>query len=82
VPVDGVIDFVGAGPVWCAADDALVRGWYAVRRTPGYIRLACIANAAGKKLAVVCSFSTGESAAGEPACSVEVSAAASGEWRR
>jgi hypothetical protein len=82
VPADGVIDFVGAGPAWCAPDDAFVCRWYAVRRTPGYIRLAPIANAAGKKLAAVCRFGIGESAAGEPPCSVEVSAAAPGEWRR
>ncbi|MFP8878487.1 MAG: hypothetical protein AAEJ52_19285 [Myxococcota bacterium] len=54
--LEAVVKLIGAGPIWCRKGDALVCGWHAVRRTPGYITLARIAGAPGKKLAVVCRF--------------------------
>jgi hypothetical protein len=50
-------EFVGAGPKSCSVDgEDITCKWHAVRRTPGYISLARIARAPGKKLDVTCAF--------------------------
>ncbi|MBW2494171.1 MAG: hypothetical protein JRE43_05425 [Deltaproteobacteria bacterium] len=52
-----VSEFVGAGPKSCSTDgEHLVCTWHAVRRTPGYISLARITRAPGKKLDMTCQF--------------------------
>ena len=52
-----VCEFVGAGPKTCVVDgEEITCNWHAVRRTPGYISLARIARAPGKKLDMTCKF--------------------------
>jgi hypothetical protein len=52
-----VCEFVGAGPRSCSVNaEDITCTWHAVRRTPGYISLARIARAAGKKVDMTCQF--------------------------
>jgi hypothetical protein len=52
-----VCEFVGAGPRSCSVDgEDITCTWHAVRRTPGYISLARIARAPGKKVDMTCKF--------------------------
>jgi hypothetical protein len=53
-----VCEFVGAGPKSCDVNgEGITCTWHAVRRTPGYISLARIAHAAGKRIDMTCKFS-------------------------
>jgi hypothetical protein len=50
-------EFVGAGPRSChVSGEDITCTWHAVRRTPGYISLARIARAPGKKVDMTCKF--------------------------
>lgn len=51
-----VVELVGAGPRWCHSGASLTCTWHLVRRTPGYITIARVANAPGKKLDLICRF--------------------------
>lgn len=52
-----VCEFVGAGPKSCfVAGEEVTCTWHAARRTPGYISLARIAHAPGKKVDMTCKF--------------------------
>jgi hypothetical protein len=71
--LSGVIDLVGAGPVWCGSEaENLICGWHAIRRTPGYITLSRVSDAPDQKLGMICRFT----AAGDRTtrgCVVEIS---------
>jgi hypothetical protein len=55
-----VNEFVGAGPKSCSVEGGhLSCTWHAVRRTPGYISLARISHASGKKIDMTCKFEDG-----------------------
>jgi len=54
--LDDIIALVGAGPVWCLGGETLECGWFATRRTPGYVTVARFAGVAGRKVALTCAF--------------------------
>jgi hypothetical protein len=63
---------VGAGPKVCQGEEPLTCTWHAVRRTPGYITLARIANAPGKKIDLICKFTDGGKSREAGACGAHV----------
>ena len=70
--VEQVSAVIGAGPIWCHRGDLMTCSWHAVRRTPGYRRLARIADAPGKQLNVHCLFEVDGSARDKGSCTVLV----------
>lgn len=73
--VRGMVRLVGAGPVWCRRGEHLTCAWHAVRRTPGYVTLARVADAPGKKIGLVCRFELDGSSGGPGSCRAEPSGA-------
>ena len=64
---------VGAGPRECDAGERLACSWHLVRRTPGYVTLARITEAPGKKIDLECTLPDRTAPRAPASCRVGVS---------